>query len=190
MKLKKINAGLALLTAATGLIHIIYNVISYLMFIHNEMLTHIIADVFMTLTIIHAVLGMIAITVMGDGSSIKLYPKQNMNTIIQRITGMIMFPLLFLHANTFDLLMKNAKIGNTVVIGLLIVVQILFFGDVLAHIALSIPRALITLGRITSQGQKKRIDRIVFVICGCLFAAAVYAVTKTDIALVNMVSEV
>ena len=86
--------------------------------------------------------------------------------------------------------MKNAKIGNTVVIGLLIVVQILFFGDVLAHIALSIPRALITLGRITSQGQKKRIDRIVFVICGCLFAAAVYAVTKTDIALVNMVSEV
>lgn len=186
MTFKKINAGLALITAFLGLFHIVYVVITYLLMWYNPTIIGVTAGIFMTLTLIHAVLGMISITVLVDGTDLKSYPKQNITTIVQRVSGILIFPLVFLHVNTFDLLTDNAASGNMIMFWLLIVIQVFFFGDVLTHIALSVTRALITLGLLTSSSKRERIDRLVYVGCGCLFVAAVFAVTKFDLMLIGM----
>ena len=146
MGFKKANAALAMLTFLAGLVHIGSVVFMYVMEWYYATFLQVTAGIFMTLTMLHAILGIIAITALGDGMKRDPYKKQNMNTIIQRTSGILMFPLLFLHANTFELLTKNIISNNMIVFGLLLAVQVIFFADVLTHISLSVSRALITLG--------------------------------------------
>ena len=190
MGFKKANAALAMLTFLTGIVHIGSVVFMYVMGWYYATFLHVTAGIFMTLTMLHAILGIIAITALGDGMKRDPYKKQNMNTIIQRTSGILMFPLMFLHANTFELLTKNIISNNMIVFGLLLAVQIIFFADVLTHISLSVSRALITLGFITSCERRDKVDRVVYILCGCMFVAAAVAVTRFDIKLIDMIRNV
>ena len=178
MKLKKINAVLALLTIAAMLLHIGYTVFAYLTFYYNPSLKQWMSVPFMVLTCLHAVCGMAAVFLQADGTRLDLYPKQNAGTVIQRLSATLIFPLLFLHLNTYDLLYSCIEGGRRLCFGLLLLSQPLFYGIALAHTAVSLTRALITLGWMTSMEKKKRLDRIVYVVCIIAFAASVYAVIK------------
>ena len=186
MGFKKANAALAMLTFLTGIVHIGSVVFMYVMEWYYATFLQVTAGIFMTLTMLHA----IPITALGDGMKRDPYKKQNMNTIIQRTSGILMLPLLFLHANTFELLTKNIISNNMIVFGLLLAVQVIFFADVLTHISLSVSRALITLGFITSCERRDKVDRVVYILCGCMFVAAAVAVTRFDIKLIDMIRNV
>ncbi len=181
MKLKKINAVLSLLTTLTLLIHLGYTIYAYLAFYYNPDLKLLTAMPFMVLACLHAVCGMTAVFLQSDGSSLNLYPKQNLRTVLQRMSAALILPLLILHLNTFHLLQTCAEGGLWVWFYLLILSQPLFYATVLTHTALSLTRALITLGWLGSRDQQRILDRIVYSAFAIIFALAVYAVVKTEI---------
>ena len=155
MRLKKTNAVLAILSMIALMVHIGYTVFAYLTFYYNPLLKIWTAVPFMVLTCLHAVCGMSSVFLQADGTRLDRYPKQNRRTILQRITAALIFPLLILHINTFALLSSSAEKGQWACFALLLISQPLFYGTVLTHIAVSVSRALITLGWLTSPEKQK-----------------------------------
>lgn len=181
MILKKINAALGLLSILFLLLHIIYNVYAYLTMYYNPFLQKVFAIPFMVLVCLHAICGMLTVMLKNDGSTLDLYPQQNLRTILQRVSAALIFPLLILHINTFSLMQACAKKDMKAGICLLILAELLFFAVVIIHVAVSLTKGLITLGLLTSRETMAVLDRIIY-ICGAIFYfAAVYAVVKGQV---------
>ena len=178
MKLKKANAALALVSFLLMFVHMGYSVFAYLTMYYNPTLKNVFAVPFMVAVCLHAVLGMLAVFTQGDGTRMDLYPGQNRRTVLQRVSAALIFPLLILHINTFSLMQGCAERGQTVFILLLIAAEILFFAVFVIHAAVSLSRAFITLGWLTSRRAQKRIDRAACIVCAAAFAAVVYAVVR------------
>lgn len=183
LKLKKINAALGLLSIAAILLHLGYTIYAYLAFYYNPSLKTLTAIPFMVVTCLHALCGMLIVFTQADGTRLDLYPKENLRTIIQRVSAALILPLLILHINTFKLLQSSAKAGHWIWFALLMISQPLFYGTVLSHIAVSVTRALITLGWVSSPERQKRIDRVVYILCAAAFAAATVIVIKTELSM-------
>ena len=183
MLLKKTNAALGLLSILFMLLHMGYSIFAYLTFYYNPFLKMVFAIPFMVLVCLHAICGMLTVMTQNDGSRTDLYPKQNVRTILQRVSAALIFPLLILHINTFSLMQLCAENDMTGGILLLILAELLFFAVVVTHVAVSLTKGLITLGFLTSEKTMKILDRIIYV-CGAVFyCAAVYAVVKGQIAM-------
>lgn len=183
MKLKKINAALGLLSIAAMLLHIGYTVFAYLAFYYNPTLKLLTAIPFMALACLHAVCGMLTVFLQADGTRLDLYPKQNLRTILQRVSAALILPLLILHINTYGLLASTAEAGRWLWFALLMLSQPLFYGVALIHVAVSVTRGLITLGLLTSSDRQKRIDRVVYILCGLAFAVSIFVVVRTELAM-------
>ena len=183
MKIKKINAALGLLSIAAMLVHIGYTVFAYLAFYYNPMLKLLTAVPFMVLVCLHAVCGMLSVFFRSDGTRLDLYPKQNIDTVLQRVTAALMLPMLILHINTFGMLQSSADSGRWAWFILLLASQPLFYGVVLTHIAVSVSRGLVTLGWLTSRGRQRTIDRVVYCLCAAAFVVATFVVLRTELAM-------
>ena len=183
MKLKKCNACLSLLSILSGLIHIGYSAYAYLTFYYNPVLKHLTAIPFIVCTCLHAVLGMLLVFLQGDGTRLSLYPRLNARTLVQRASAALIFPLLILHLNTFQLLQSTAGSGSWFVFALVLLAQLLFYAAVLAHIAVSVSCALITLGLLSSDKARKAIDRAALIFCAILFVFALFSVMKGELAM-------
>ncbi len=181
MQLKKANAILALLSTLLLLVHLGYSCFEYLTFYYNPGLTKLLAIPFMVVVCLHAVCGMAIVFFLKDGTRMDLYPRENMRTILQRISAALIFPLLILHINTFSLLQKSAAAGHTAFVLLLMLSGPLFFATVLTHTATSVSRALITLGALRSEKTLRVVDLVVYVICAAAFAAVSFAVVRGQI---------
>ena len=183
MKLKKMNAALGLLSIAAMLLHIGYSVFAYLTFYYNPKLKLITAIPFIVLVCLHAVCGMLTVFLQADGTRLDLYPKQNLGTILQRVSAALMLPLLILHINTFGLLQSSAGAGQWFWFALLMFSQLLFYGAVLTHVAVSVTRGLITLGLLTSKDKQKSIDMVIYIICAAVFVVAAFVLLRTELAM-------
>ncbi len=183
VKLKKLNAALGLLSIAAMLLHIGYTVFAYLAFYYNPALKQLTAVPFMVLACLHAVCGMLTVFLQSDGTRLNLYPRQNLRTILQRVSAALMLPLLILHINTFNLLQSTAQAGQWLWFALLMLSQPLFYGVALTHVAVSVTRGLITLGLLTSIDRQKRIDRVVYILCALAFAVSTFVVVRTELAM-------
>ena len=181
MKLKKINAALGELSILCMLLHIAYSVFAYLTMYYNPLLKTVFSLPFVILVCLHAVCGMLTVFMHKDGSSADLYPKQNMRTILQRVSAALIFPLLILHLNTFSLMKASAEKGQTVFIILLIIAELLFFAVVITHVAVSFSSGLITLGLLMSEKTKNNIDRIMYIIGAAAFILSAFAVVKGQV---------
>ena len=84
MKLKKINAVLAILSTVALFVHIAYTDFAYLTMYYNPFLKLLTSLPFMILTCLHAVCGMTSVFLQADGTRLDLYPEQNKKTIVQR----------------------------------------------------------------------------------------------------------
>ncbi len=178
MQLKKASAAAGLLSSLGLLIHIIYNIYAYLTFYYNPSLKMLTAIPFIVFTCVHAVCGMCSVFLLGDGTRLDIYRKQNMQTVIQRVTAALIFPLLILHLKTFDLLKTSAANKQWPLYALLTFLQVIFYAVTAAHVSVSFSRALITLGILTDRQKQKNLDRVIHVICAVLFIAAVFAVIR------------
>ena len=178
MGLKKLNAALGLLSILCMLLHMGYSIFAYLTMYYNPQLKNIFAYPFMVLVCLHAVCGMLTVFIQKDGGRPDLYPKQNLRTILQRVSAALILPLLILHINTFSLMRTSAQSGHVIFIYLLIAAELLFFAVVVTHVSVSLSKGLITLGLLSSQRAQTVLDRIVYVFGAVAFAAAVYAVVS------------
>ena len=181
MKLKKINAALGLLSIAAMLLHIGYTIFAYLTFYYDPGLKLLTAVPFMVLACLHAICGMLSVFLQADGTRLDLYPDHNLRTIIQRVSAALILPLLILHINTYNLLRSSAEAGHWLFFGLLMFSQPLFYAVVLTHIAVSVTRAFLTLGWLTSRYRQEMIDRVVFVICALVFLISTFVVLRTEL---------
>lgn len=180
MKLKKCNAILSLLAVLLLLVHLVYSCFEYLTFYYNPLLTKLLAIPFMVVACLHAVCGMGIVFLQSDGTRMDLYPKLNARTVLQRISAALIFPLLILHINTFDLLQASAEAGHTVFTLLLMLAGPVFFAAAITHVSTSFSRALITLGLLTSPKKQKTLDTAVYIVGAVAFLAASFAVVRTQ----------
>ena len=180
-RLKKTNAVLGLLTIVLLIAHAGYNVFCYMAMYYNPVLKQVFSLPLIIALCLHAVLGMSLVFVHSDGTDLTVYSGFNKETILQRISAALMFPLLLIHIKTFEFMGNAAKSGALFVILLLILIEILFFGIVFTHIATSFSRALITLGLLGDMDKKRRIDKAMRVICGLMMVISVIAVVRTQL---------
>lgn len=183
MILKKLNAVIGLLSVMTILIHIGYVCYSYLTFYYDPVFKQITAVPFIIIACVHAVLGMCSVFLMNDGTRLDLYPKQNIKTLIQRVTAALLLPLVILHVRTFDSLKTSAENDRWLVFGLIIFVQLVFYADALAHTAVSFSKGLITLGVLKSDKSRRRLDAVMCVLLAAVFVFAAFSVTKGELAM-------
>ncbi|MBR6088321.1 MAG: hypothetical protein IKP86_00210, partial [Anaerolineaceae bacterium] len=133
---------------------------------------------FIVITCFHAICGMCIVFLQGGGTRLDTYPKQNRQTVVQRVSAALIFPLLLLHLRTFNLLKSSSGDGQWALFALWIILQILFYAVVSAHVSVSVSRALITLGVLADREKQKKLDRFMRIFCTALFALAVFAVVK------------
>ena len=180
-KLKRTNAVLGLLTVILLFIHTGFNVFCYMTMFYDPVLKSIFSLPLIVVFCLHAVLGMSLVFMNSDGTGLVLYPGYNKYTIAQRISAALLFPVLLIHLRTFAFMGTSAEAGNAVVIIILIIVEVLFFGTVFTHISVSFSRALITLGLLSSREKQRRIDKAMIIICAVFFIVSVIAVVRTQL---------
>ena len=183
MKLKKLNAVLGLLSVLTLMIHVGYTVFAYLTFYYNPALKTLTALPFMIIVCLHAVCGMCTVFLLGDGTRLDAYKKQNSSVIIQRVSAALIFPLLIIHLRTFDLLKDSSENANWALFALVVFTQVSFFAVIFTHTAVSFSKSFITLGLLTDIKKQKRIDKAAYTVCGAMFLAASAAVIRTELAM-------
>lgn len=181
MKLKKLSASMALIGILCMMLHVCYSIFAYLTMYYNPFLKYVFAVPFMVATCLHGVFAMLAVFTQADGTRMDLYPKQNLRTILQRGTAALIFPLLILHINTFNLMQSCAESGRRGLIVLLILAQVLFFAVIITHVAVSLTKAFITMGWLTSRETQQRIDKAIYALGALLFVVAVFAIVKTQV---------
>lgn len=181
MKLKKINAVLALLSILLLLAHVGFSVFAYLTMYYNPILTLVFAWPFMITACLHAVCGMLTVFFHADGTRLDLYPKKNLRTILQRVSAALIFPLLILHIKNFALMKDCAERGQKGFVFLLFFGEILFFAVIVTHVATSLTKAFITLGWLISVEKQKKLDRMVYILGAVIFAVMVYAIVKGQV---------
>ncbi len=184
MKLKKANAFFGLLTILLLLVHAGYEMVAYVKFLYNPFVTKLLSYLVLVALLIHMVLGMSIMMFANEGTDLSKYPKDNKGTIIQRASAIAMMVLVFGHINSFAIL--NSHFGGVFSLIVAVLIQVLFFGAVFAHVGTSFSRAFVTLGLLSSMEKKKVIDRIVWTLCAIAFVAIVIILTKTYIMLWSM----
>ena len=181
MRLKKCNALLGLLTILALFVHMAYNVFAYLTFYYNPTVKTLTAMPILVFLCLHAITGMCSVFLLGDGTRVSPYGQQNRRTVMQRVSAALIFPLLIVHLNSFNLLKSSAESGNWILFVLVSIAQFGFYAVILLHVATSFSRALITLGLLSSRETQTKIDRFIAVACVFLFLAAAIVVTKIQL---------
>lgn len=180
-KIRKVNAVLGLLSAATLLVHVAYTVYAYLAFYFNPVLKLWTAIPFMVVTCLHSICGMTAVFMQTDGTSLHMYPGHNLGTVLQRLSAALILPLLILHINTYELLRVSADSGRWFFFALLMAGQPLFYATVLTHITTSLSKALITLGWLSSRKTQRKLDWVLYMLGAVVFVVATIVVLRTEL---------
>ena len=167
MVLRKINSVISLITTVLLMDHAIFNAVWMLSkgTIHKSTVMSWILVGFMAVhAIISVQLGMSAHSV-PETADAKSYPKKNVTTIVQRISGMLLIFLTIFHVlGATDVITPPTVVHA--------IVPTLFFIVAMAHVAISTSKAFITLG-VGNAKVVKAIDITVKVICAATLVASI-----------------
>ena len=171
MVLRKINAGVSLLTTILLLIHAIFLSIYMLSGNSTARPAELMSWALVGTVVIHAFISVdLAFSgyLESDNHKGKKYAKMNIPTIVQRVSGILMLPAAGLHIAGAIGAMVPPKMVHAIV-------PPLFFAIVLAHTAISTSKALISLG-IGNTKLIKTVDMVMRVICGATLIAGVIGI--------------
>ena len=179
-RLKKINAVLGLLTMILLITHSGYMAFCYFIMTYPSLIRALSWPLAVAFCL-HAMLAMSLVFMNSDGTSLALYPGYNKSTVVQRISAAVLFPMLLIHLWNYQLLSMIGEAGSKAALFVFAVVEILFFGTVFTHIAVSFSRALITLGLLTSREKQRTTDKAMIIICAALFALTAIAIVRAQV---------
>jgi hypothetical protein len=168
MLLRKTNAILSLITTLLLLDHAIFSSVSMISMGAVKQNASFMPWMLVGLMMMHAVISMgFAFSAHSETeeNNGKTYTKQNIVTLIQRISGILLIALTALHAAEASGVMQPPKF-------ILVIVPPLFYAIALAHVAISTSKAFITLG-VGNAKVIKAIDIVTKVICGATLIAAI-----------------
>ena len=158
-----------------------YNCFCFLTFYYNPALKLVTSVPLMVLMCAHAICGMCAVFLLGDGTRLDLYPQKNKKTIIQRISAALIFPLLIVHLKTFEAMKSLSESGIWIGFALLMVLQLLFYVVITVHTSVSFSKACITLGLLVDEKKVRLTDRIVAFVMTALLLVTSFAVVKGEL---------
>ena len=163
---RKINAGVSLLCTLLIVAHAVCDTIW--MFCHKlPTFPKVLSHVLVGLVALHAILSIVT-AILGSGKKTnkqeKFYKKENIKTLLQRMTGMLMVVLLFAHI--FG--MKKWLVPHL----LHTIIHPIFFLVVYVHTAISCSKACITLG-IGNAKTIRIIDVVISIFFALLFVVSV-----------------
>lgn len=167
MVLRKINAGLSLLTTLLILDHTVFMSVWMLSAGTIQQSASKMPRILTVLVVIHAVLSIILVFRSRKGAAgqgYKAYPRENWKTYLQRITAVVMLLLLALH-----IIGAIRGLQPKLLHGIL---HPVFFAAVLGHTAVSAGKALITLG-IGNARVIRIVDVVMGILCAGIFLASV-----------------
>ena len=167
MKLRKINAGLSLITTILLMDHAMLLSVWMLSRCSIEKSAENMPYVLAALMFVHAVISIVLAILGHKGAKkikVKSYPQLNRATMVQRITGILMILMLGLHIAGANNYYKPKMLHA--------VFHPIFFGIALAHAAVSTSKALITLG-IGNAKLVKIVNVVMRVLCVVTFVACV-----------------
>ena len=167
MWLRKTNAVLSLVSTILILVHAIFLSVWMLSRCSIAKAETPLPWVLVFVMVLHAIISII-LGILGHKNTekrkCKTYPKQNVQTIVQRISGILILVLLVLHiagaSNYYQPKILHA------------ILHPLFFIIVLAHVAVSTSKAFITLG-IGNAKSIKIIDIVIKIICTLTIIACI-----------------
>ncbi len=157
------------------LVHILFVVYMYLNMSYFVIPHLVISYLATILTVVHIVLSLIIVFRRDSGLKIE-YPKFNVASIIQRDSAFLMAIMLPFHARTykfmahFDIPLTNGQLVSK------LIHTLIFFALVFVHISISVPRAVVTAGKIRNEMQIKKIEKISIIACIVLYIIASIAV--------------
>lgn len=161
MKLRKLNAALSLVTTVLLLAHAI--TVAVWMFSRGKIIPwggHTLPKVLIGVTIAHALVSLILMVIAIKDKKEKkgrMYPKLNVPTMVQRISGVLLIVFTWLHVAGAVGIITLPQVIHAII-------PPLFFLMVMSHIAVSGSKAFITLG-IGNAGFIKCADICIKVIC-------------------------
>lgn len=170
MYIKKINSFLSLITSVALFAHIAMACRTLATGWFHPVISNVIPGITACLVLFHAVLSICILIFVHDGSDLK-YAKNNVATILQRITAVLIIALLYFHLNAYSHVVSGISL-TTVQTVLHIITEFLFFAVVITHVAISIPKSVITLGLVSSESNVKLIERISYILGAVIMAAA------------------
>lgn len=165
---RKINAWLSLLTTVLIFDHAIFTSVWMISRGSIPKSADFLPWILTGLTVVHALIS-IDFAISGHANApkgnYKSYPKMNVSTIVQRISGVLMMLFAGLHIADATKLMQPPKVVH-------LIVPPLFFAIVMVHVAVSTSKAFITLG-IGNAKTVKVVDVFVKALCGITLVAGV-----------------
>lgn len=168
MLLRKINAVISLLTTLFLLDHAIFNSVWMISKGSVEQNASVAPWVLAGLMALHAFISIyfaVSAHEEGEKRKVKSYPKMNVATVFQRISGILLIVFTALHVAGAAGAMTPPHIVH-------MIVPPIFFTVALAHAAVSTDKALITLG-IGNAGFIKVFGIIMKAICAATLIASV-----------------
>lgn len=160
--LRKINAVVSLICILLILIHGSYDALWMFLRGKIDTISFPLPWILMGVVIIHAVLSILTaiLATRGNKKEGKMYKKDNIKTLLQRMLGMIMIVVLVFHIVGMGNHL-NPKIFHSII-------HPIFFMVVYVHSAISFSKAFITLG-IGNIKFIKIVDIVSYIIFGVLF---------------------
>lgn len=162
---KKINAILTLFIMAALAIHAGYQTVSYAIMYYNPVVSMILGYIILIPLVCHIILSIISVLILHDSKTIA-YCRLNAAILVQRISAVLLLCLFHVHIQSFKLLQSHPT-GPCFI--LIKAAEIMFYVALFAHISISFPRSLVTLGILKRIESKRKLDRIIWILCGLLF---------------------
>lgn len=160
--LRKINAGLGLITILVLFLHISFAYRS-LEGLDNGF-TRQLPGITMWFVALHAIVGILTMLLTRKPKSEK--SKLPLNTLLSRISGvLILIPLILTHRDVYTSPAMHTPFFATI--------EILFCALVCTHIATSAPRAVITLKMVKTQKTANLVTTICRVLCALIMVDCV-----------------
>lgn len=168
MRVKKINSVLSIFTIVVIVMHIAFSCRTLLTGWYSKEISYVLPMLLYVTVGVHAMLSMYIVFLVHDESSVTKYKKQNISTVIQRLSAILMLVMLHPHISIFSQFKPGATFEPSMAIPT-ILVESVFYIAVLSHIALSIPKCVVSLGLLHSEESLKIVKIISNIVCTIIF---------------------
>ena len=126
---------------------------------------------------VHVILSLCVVFFLHDGTSMGYYWRNNTKTVLQRASGIIMICLVHLHVEEYAFIVAGAPLSPGAKLGI-IAVELLFWGSMFTHIAVSLSKSCISFGLIRTERAERMIDRAAMIICIILMILICFAMIR------------
>ena len=174
MKLKTCNAILGLAIILALFLHTGTMIVSLVTGWYNLFYCKLFAHIAAGLLIAHVLISLCVFFFSAQPGGFR-YPRHNLSTVLQRFTALLMLVLIHFHLRAYahmatgEVLTQSQALFTAALEGIFIL-------SVFIHIAVSLVKALVTLGLTGSFESAGKLEKAVWVFCAIWAAAALYGV--------------